>query len=84
MVINELGKVVAKLGEFLAIQKDDSPRGLLFPASLVILREWVFMTNISLPFTAIGGDEPEENILEYTVSRIKIPQNIGLKHVIYS
>jgi hypothetical protein len=42
------------------------------------------MTNISLPFTAIGGDEPEENILEYTVSRIKIPQNIGLKHVIYS
>ena len=76
MVLNEFGQVVAKLGEFLGIQKDDSPRGLLFPASLVIRGKWLFVTNLSLPLTDAGGDEPEENIMQYTVSRIKIPANI--------
>ena len=76
MVLNEFGQVVAKLGEFLGIQKDDSPRGLLFPASLVIQGKWLFVTNLSLPLTGAGGDEPEEDILKYTVSRIKMPMNI--------
>jgi DNA-binding beta-propeller fold protein YncE len=76
MVLNEFGQVVTKLGEFLGIRKNDSPRGLLFPASLVIQGKWVFVTNLALPLTTIGGDEPEENIMKYTVSRIKIPANI--------
>ena len=74
MVLNEFGQVIAKLGEFLGIRKDDSPRGLLFPASLVIQGKWVFVTNLSLPLT--GAEKPEENILKYTVSRIKMPMNI--------
>jgi len=76
MVLNEFGQVVTKLGEFLGIRKNDSPRGLLFPASLVIQGKWVFVTNLALPLTTIGGDEPEEKIMKYTVSRIKIPANI--------
>ena len=76
IVLNEFGQVVAQLGEFLGIKKDDSPNGLLFPASLVIQGKWLFVTNLSLPLTDAGGDEPEENIMKYTVSRIKIPANI--------
>ena len=73
IVLDEFGRVIAKLGDFLGIKRDASPRGLLFPASLVIQREWVFVTNLSLPLTTPGGDEPEEDIQRYTVSRIKSP-----------
>ena len=72
-VLNENGRVIAKLGEFLGIRSDGSTRGLLFPASLVISGKWVFVTNLALPLTPTMGDEPEEYISKYTVSRIKIP-----------
>jgi hypothetical protein len=75
IVLNAFGRVIAKLGDFLGIQRNDSPRGLLFPASLVIQRDWVFVTNLALPLTPAGGDEPEEDIMKYTVSRIKNPWN---------
>ena len=66
-LLNEFGRVVAKLGEFLGIQKDDSPHGLLFPASLFIQGKWVFVTNLSLRLSDTGGDEVEKIILKYTI-----------------
>ena len=76
IVLDAFGRVIAKLGEFLGIQRDDAPRGLLFPASLVIQGKWVYVTNLALPLTGAGGDEPEEGVFKYTVSRIKIPRHI--------
>lgn len=76
IVLNEFGRVIAKLGEFLGIRIDGSPRGLLFPASIVIQGKWAFVTNLSFPLTSTGGDEPEEDIVKYTISRIKLPKNI--------
>ena len=79
IVLNEDGRVIAKLGEFLGIGRDGAPRGLLFPASLVINGKWVFVTNLALPLTGTDGDEPEEDISKFTVSRIKNPFKHGPK-----
>lgn len=73
VALNGDGRVVAELGEFLGIQKDGSARGLSFPASLVIVKNKIFVTNLALPLTPAVGDEPEEDVSKYTVSRIKIP-----------
>jgi len=76
LVLNEDGRVIAKLAEFLGIRSDGSPLGLLFPASIVIQGSWIYITNLSLPLTPAAGDEPEENISKFMVSRIKIPGNL--------
>jgi DNA-binding beta-propeller fold protein YncE len=75
-ILNENGRVVAKLGAFLGIRGDGSARGLLFPASLVIVDDKIFVTNLALPLTMTEGDEPEEDVTKYTVSRIDIPKHL--------
>jgi DNA-binding beta-propeller fold protein YncE len=75
-ILDDKGRVIAKLGAFLGIRKDGSPRGLLFPASLVIVDDKIFVTNLALPLTMTEGDEPEEDVTKYTVSRIDIPRHL--------
>jgi DNA-binding beta-propeller fold protein YncE len=76
VILNENGRVIAKLGDFLGIRSDGSPRGLLFPASVVIVDDKIFVTNLALPLTMTEGDEPEEDVTKYTVSRIDIPNHL--------
>ena len=76
VILNENGRIIAKLGDFLGIRKDGSPRGLLFPASIVIVDDKIFVTNLALPLTMAEGDEPEEDVKLYTVSRIDIPKHL--------
>ncbi len=74
VALNDKGLVIARLGEFQGINRDGTPNGLLFPASLVIVGDHMFVTNLALPLTAAAlGDEPEEQVTRYTVSRIKVP-----------
>jgi DNA-binding beta-propeller fold protein YncE len=74
LALNEKGKVVARLGEFRGIRDNGTPRGLLFPASLVIVDDDIFVTNLALPLTdMVTGDEPEEDVTRWTVSRLKMP-----------
>lgn len=74
VALNGNGRVIVRLGEFQGIRKtDNSPDGLLFPASLVIVGDDLFVTNLALPLTPAVGDEPEEDVGRYTVSRIKLP-----------
>lgn len=73
VALNANGRVVAKLGDFEGIRNDGSPRGLLFPASLVIVDDDMFVTNLAVPLTDAEGDEPEEDVKRWTVSRIKLP-----------
>ena len=75
VALNASGKVVAKLGDFLGIRNDGTPRGLLFPASLVIVGDEIFVTNLARPLTTAVGDEPEEDVTRYTVSRMIVPHN---------
>ncbi|MFQ5683801.1 MAG: hypothetical protein ACE5HC_11080 [Candidatus Binatia bacterium] len=76
VILNVNGRVIAKLGDFLGIRNDGSARGLLFPASLVIVGDRIFVTNLALPLTGVAGDEPEEDVSTYTVSRINIPKQL--------
>jgi len=75
VALNQNGRVVARLGEFQGINHDGTPDGLLFPASPVIVGDELFVTNLALPLTAAVGDEPEEDVTRWTVSRIKLPKN---------
>jgi sugar lactone lactonase YvrE len=76
MILNDSGRVIAKLGDFLGIRGDGSPRGLLFPASLAIVDDTIYVTNLALPLTMTTGDEPEEDVTRYTISRIDIPKHL--------
>jgi DNA-binding beta-propeller fold protein YncE len=71
--LNANGRVVAKLGDFQGISNDGTAQGLLFPASLVIVDDEIFITNLALPLNATAGDEPEEHVTRYTISRIRLP-----------
>jgi DNA-binding beta-propeller fold protein YncE len=73
VALNENGRIIAKIGEFEGIRRDGSPVGLLFPASLVIIGDDMLVTNVALPLTPAVGDEPEEDVTRYTVSRLKVP-----------
>jgi SMP-30/gluconolaconase/LRE-like protein len=74
VALNEKGRVIARLGDFEGIRHDGSPDGLLFPASIVIVGDDMFVTNLALPLTGAVGDEPEEDVTRWTVSRIKVPR----------
>jgi DNA-binding beta-propeller fold protein YncE len=72
VALNAQGRVVERLGEFQGI-RNGKPDGLLFPASPVILKDKIFVTNLALPLTPAVGDEPEEDVTRWTVSRVKVP-----------
>jgi hypothetical protein len=40
--VNDKGRVIVRLGEFRGIDRHGAPRGLLFPASLVIVDDWMY------------------------------------------
>lgn len=74
VALNENGRVIARLGRFEGIRRDGSPDGLLFPASAVIVGDDMYVTNLALPLTPDAvGDEPEEDVTHFTVSRLKVP-----------
>lgn len=69
------GKVHGKLGVSGRADKDGSHNGLLFPASLVISGDTIYVTNLALPLTSATGDEVEEAVSKYIISVIKIPKH---------
>lgn len=74
VALNDKGRPIARFGQFEGIRRDGSPRGLLFPASNVIVGDWMFVANLALPLTTAVGDEPEEDVTRWTISRIKLPK----------
>jgi len=72
--LNANGRPIAKLGEFVGIDDKGRPRGLLFPASPAILKNEMFVTNLALPLTPAVGDEWEEDVTRWTVSRLRVPE----------
>jgi hypothetical protein len=55
------------------VGRDGAAKGLLFPASIVISRGNIYVTNLALALTPAVGDEPEEDVNTYTVSRFRLP-----------
>lgn len=73
--LDQNGRVVARIGEFGKVGADGAPVGLLFPASLVRLGREIYITNLALPLTPAVGDEPEEDVTRWTISRIRLLPN---------
>jgi DNA-binding beta-propeller fold protein YncE len=76
VVLDPSGKVVAKLGDFDGIDPKGSPRGLLFPASLVMSNGFVYVTNLSLDLRLFGLPQTVDSqwaaaVTRHTVARIK-------------
>ena len=69
------GRVILRVGEFGGIHHDGTPRGILFPASMVILDGFMYVTNLALPLTTdIVGDEPEEDVTRWSIARFRVPR----------
>jgi secreted PhoX family phosphatase len=76
VALNRNGRVITRIGEFEGLDRHGAPKGLLFPASIVIVDDWMYVTNLALPLTNdLVGDEPEEDVKVWTVSRIRIPSH---------
>ena len=76
VALNSRGRIVERVGSFEGVGKDGAAKGLLFPASIVLSRGDIYVTNLALPLTPApdrAGDEPEEDVDTYTVSRFRLP-----------
>lgn len=71
--IDESGLIRARAGEFIGINKDGTPRGLLFPASTAVSGQHMVVTNLALPLTPVSGDEWEERVTRWNLVRFKLP-----------
>jgi sugar lactone lactonase YvrE len=81
------GRVIAKLGDFNGLGRRGAPRGLLFPASLVRVGDWIYVTNLSLDLRLFGLAPPVDapwaaDVKRHTVARLKakIPPLDGRDH----
>jgi DNA-binding beta-propeller fold protein YncE len=74
VALNDKGRIIARVGRFGGIRQDGTPRGLLFPASMVIQNGHMYVTNLALPLTPAVGDEPEEDVTRWTVARFSVPR----------
>jgi DNA-binding beta-propeller fold protein YncE len=75
VALNDNGRIVVRAGTFEGIRKDGTPRGLLFPASMVAVDGWMYVTNLALPLTPAVGDEPEEDVTRWNVVRFRLPRH---------
>lgn len=74
VALDENSRVIAQLGAFLGIRENGSPKGLLFPASPVIVGKDIFVTNLSIALR--GAADVESEVTRYTISRIRIPGSL--------
>jgi DNA-binding beta-propeller fold protein YncE len=73
VALNDRGRVIARVGFFDGIRGNGSPRGLLFPASMVIVGSFMYVANLALPLTPAVGDEPEEDVTRWNIARFRNP-----------
>lgn len=86
VVLDPIGRVIAKLGDFDGLSRKGAPKGLLFPASLVRDGEFIYVTNLALDLRLFGLAPPVDapwaaDVEVHTVSKIRarIPHVSGLQ-----
>ena len=52
--VDPTGRVIAKLGDFDGIDRHGAPVGLMFPASLVRVDDFIYVTNLALDLRNFG------------------------------
>jgi sugar lactone lactonase YvrE len=75
VVVNPDGRVIAKLGDFDGIDAHGAPVGLLFPASLVLVKDFIYVTNLSLDLRDFGLPQAVDSqwaadVTRHTIARI--------------
>jgi sugar lactone lactonase YvrE len=76
VVVDPTGRVIAKLGDFDGIDRHGAPVGLLFPASLVRVNNFIYVTNLSLDLHAATGLPPAVDtpwaaqVTRHTIARL--------------
>ena len=86
VVVAPSGRAIAKLGDFDGIDRQGSPVGLLFPASLVMVGNFIYVTNLSLDLEHAFQTPPAVDsawaaqVTRHTIARIhaKLPPIRGL------
>jgi hypothetical protein len=73
VALNSRGRPIARVGSFEGIRANGSPRGLLFPASMVAVGPWMYVTNLAIALTPAVGDEPEEDVTRWNIARFRNP-----------
>jgi hypothetical protein len=48
VVLDKTGKTVAKLGDFNGLDEQGAPRGLLFPAEMTKIGDYLYVENLSV------------------------------------
>lgn len=71
--VDEQGLIRVRAGEFIGINADGSPKGLLFPAGTAVSGKWMVVVNLALPLTPVRGDEWEERVTRWNLVRFKLP-----------
>lgn len=74
VVVDPSGRVIAKLGDFDGIDRHGAPAGLLFPASLVMVDGFVYVTNLSLDLRLFGAPTVDSQwtaqVTRHTIARL--------------
>ena len=75
VVLDSSGRVIAKLGDFDGIDRHGAAVGLLFPASLVMVDNFVYVTNLALDLRNFGLPQTVDSqwtseVTRYTIARI--------------
>ena len=74
VVVDPTGRVIAKLGDFDGIDRHGAAVGLLFPASIVMVNNFVYVTNLALDLRLFGAPTVDSQwtaeVTQYTVARI--------------
>ena len=74
VVVDPTGRLIAKLGDFDGIDKKGAPVGLLFPASLVAVGNFIYVTNLSLDLRLFKAPTVDSQwaaqVTQHTIARI--------------
>ena len=74
VVVDPTGRVIAKLGDFDGVDRQGSPVGLLFPASLVLVNNFLYVTNLSLDLRLFNAPAVDSQwaaqVTRHTIARI--------------
>ena len=75
VVTDPTGKAIAKLGDFEGVRQG-APVGLLFPASLVRVGGWIYVTNLSLDLRLFGLPQSVDSqwaaeVTTHTIARLR-------------
>ncbi|WP_155944485.1 hypothetical protein [Pseudoxanthomonas sp. Root630] len=73
VALDEQGRVRHRAGDFLGVDDQGAPRGLLFPAASAVQGRRMIVANLALPLSAATGDEWEEDVTRWNLMQFDLP-----------